>query len=120
LALLGWDYQSSLEQKLGDALPFHERRDKHSLYEIFTLPQLVQAFELTNLSRRKAMVNTDKLDFLNKMTLRRRAGSLGKDEDLVEMGKRREGWGDRTGDGKEELVKRYQADLRAMPTLAGK
>ena len=120
MALLGWDYQSSLEHRLGEALPFHERRDKHSLYDIFTLPQLVQAFELTSLSRRKAMVNTDKLDFLNKMTLRRRAGVLGEEADLIEMGKRREGWAERTGDGKKELVRRYRADLKDMPSLAGK
>lgn len=66
------------------------------------------------------MVNTDKLDFLNKMTLRRRAGSLGKEVDLVEMGKRREGWAERTGEGKKELVGRYSADLKQMPSLEGK
>jgi glutamyl-tRNA synthetase len=96
-------------------LPFHERNDKNSLYEIFSLPQLVQAFDLSHLSRRKAMVNIDKLDFINKMTLRRKAERLGEEGELVNLGKA----GENGGTERRMLVERYQTDLRALPALEG-
>ncbi|TXT05007.1 hypothetical protein VHUM_03827 [Vanrija humicola] len=68
LGLMGWDYQTALENA-----------DNNSLYELFTLPQMIQAFDLNLVTHRRAAVNLGKLDFLNKMHLRRKAGRLGAD-----------------------------------------
>ncbi|KAK1926045.1 hypothetical protein DB88DRAFT_480500 [Papiliotrema laurentii] len=124
LGLLGWDYQNALKSVLGGELPLHERRDNHSLYEFFTLPQLVQAFDISQLSRRRSMVNLDKLDFLNKMTLRAKAGRLGADDFVMTIGKTasRGTWKERgTGSQNElwSLLRRYRADLLAIPEVRG-
>jgi len=115
LGLLGWDHHAALEKTHGDMLPYHERNDKNSLYEIFSLPQLIEAFDLSHLSRRKAMVNIDKLDFINKMTLRRKAERLGEEGELVNLGKA----GESEMSERKSLIERYQADLRALPVLKG-
>lgn len=62
------------------------------------------------------MVNIDKLDFINKMTLRRKAERLGQEGELVNLGK-----ANVAGEGGERkvMIERYQADLRALPVLQG-
>ena len=86
------------------------------------MPQLISAFSLDHVNHRKAAVDKVKLDFLNKMALRRKAGRLGKDGLLVNAGK--EDSGDVLGsDGvksKEEMVKRLQGLLREVKVLKGK
>src|ERR1700712_259110 len=41
--------------------------------ELFTLPGLLEAFDLRYITRRRAVVNFDKLDWVNRMHLRREA-----------------------------------------------
>ncbi|KAL1407080.1 Glutamate--tRNA ligase mitochondrial [Vanrija albida] len=122
LALMGWDYQTAIENahaaadEHGDGLlPFHARGDKHSIYELFTLPQLVAAFDLGLVTHRRAAVNLGKLDFLNKMHLRRKVGRLGEDGELVSTGKVLDPTA--SEEGRDELVKRYQASLREQEVL---
>jgi len=88
------------------------------LYEVFTLPQLIQAFDLSHVTRRKAAVSQSRLDFLNKMTLRRKAGIMGKDEEVVAIGK--EGLGGKeqsAGKSRKELIERLQGMLRDVKVL---
>ncbi|WVF66134.1 glutamate-tRNA ligase [Kwoniella sp. CBS 6097] len=132
LALMGWDYQTALSSTT--SLEDHIRSDGHSLYELFTLPQLISAFDISHIAHRKAAVNPSKLDFLNKMTLRRMAGRLGKDGHLVSVGKDSEeagvdgGSGSESGSTKEleehkdergELISRFQGLLRDEKALQG-
>ncbi|OCF45183.1 glutamate-tRNA ligase [Kwoniella heveanensis CBS 569] len=127
LALMGWDYQTALSTST--SLEGHIRSDGHSLYELFTLPQLINSFDIRHIAHRKAAVNPSKLDFLNKMTLRRMAGRLGKDGHLVSVGK---GEGDDAGidgpaestkaghtDERGELIGRFQGLLRDQKALQG-
>jgi hypothetical protein len=70
------------------------------------------------------MVNLDKLDFLNKMTLRAKAGRLGADDFVMTIGKTasRGTWKERgTGSQNElwSLLRRYRADLLAIPEVRG-
>jgi len=60
------------------------------------------------------MVNIDKLDFINKMTLRRKAERLGEEGELVNLGK---DGSDGGASERKALIERYQADLRALPEL---
>ena len=132
LALLGWDYYSALESLNINAgiptpssgpgsaiLPPHARRDGHSFYEMFTLPQLISSFDLTHISRRKVMVSQSRLDFLNKMTLRRKVGRLGRDAKTAEIGKEMLNAGDEESpkESKREIVTRLQAMLRELDVL---
>lgn len=131
LALLGWDYHAALESLNTNAslprpssgpgsniLPAHARKDSHSLYEVFTLPQLVSAFDLTHITRRKAAVSQSRLDFLNKMTLRRKAGRMGKDLETAEIGKETLGGQEESlGEARKELVERLQGMLRSVKGL---
>lgn len=115
---MGWDHHAALEHAEGGALPAHSRSDSNSLYEVFTLPQLVAAFDVPLINHRRAAVDMAKLDFLNKMTIRRKAGRLGKDGNLMAVGK--EDGFEANEDGRDELVARYQAGLRELKVLAGK
>ncbi|EIW68016.1 hypothetical protein TREMEDRAFT_13793, partial [Tremella mesenterica DSM 1558] len=115
VALMGWDHHtaiSSLSQE-PEGLPPHSRHDDHSLYEVFSVPQLIEAFELKDVNHRKAAVNLSKLDFLNKMTLRRKAGRLGEDGLLVNYGK----VSDDEGKERRDLLKRLQRMLKAEDIL---
>jgi glutamyl-tRNA synthetase len=93
------------------------------LYEVFTIPQLINVFDLAHVNHRKAAVNLSKLDFLNKMTLRRKAGRLGEDGVMVSLGKERLGT-----DGavkqeqaeRAELMQSLQGLLREQKVLAGR
>lgn len=117
---MGWDYQSALEAAVeaeGAALPVHTRRDQNSLYEVFTLPELVNAFDLSLVNHKRAAVNLSKLDFLNKMTLRRKTGRLGAEGILTEVGKAAAGSVKNEEEGRDSLVKRYQAALKDVPEL---
>ncbi len=131
LSLLGWDYYSALESlntvsdlptpSVGpgsEILPAHARKDTHSLYEVFTVPQLISAFDLTHITRRKAAVSQSKLDFLNKMTLRRKAGRMGRDSETAELGKERLGRSEESlGEARNELIEKLQGMLRDVRTL---
>jgi len=132
LALLGWDYYSALESLEAESeslpipssgpgseiLPPHARKDSHSLYEVFTLPQLISAFDLTHITRRKAAVSQSRLDFLNKMTLRRKAGRLGTDASTVEIGKESlAGTEPSLGEDREGLVRELQEMLRGVKEI---
>ncbi|ORY23635.1 putative Glutamyl-tRNA synthetase [Naematelia encephala] len=133
LALIGWDYISALEAinttdsqpKYGpdtEVLPPHHRADTHSLYEIFTLPQIIGAFDLSHLTHRKAAVDKGKLDFLNKMTLRRKAGRLGKDGEMVEKGKEVLVGNETKEDADKErkqVLERYTQLLKEQKVLKG-
>ncbi|KAL7418807.1 Glutamate--tRNA ligase mitochondrial [Cryptotrichosporon argae] len=110
LALMGWDHHATLP---ADAPAHTARAGPHSLYELYTLPQLVSAFDLAHVTHRKAVVDLDKLRFLNKMTLRRDAGRLGADGELVALGK--EAANDAEGYGR--LVDKYQAGLKDVNVL---
>ena len=92
-------------------LPAHIRNDNNSLYEVFTMNQLIEHFNINNVTRRKASVTTHKLDFLNKMLLRSKAGRLGVDGDVVEWGKGSAGWGI---EERARLVERYEGALRVV------
>ncbi|WVR03523.1 glutamate-tRNA ligase [Kwoniella sp. DSM 27419] len=131
LALMGWDYHSALSTST--SLDPHIRTDGHSLYELFSLPQLIDAFDIKHVAHRKAAVNPSKLDFLNKMTLRRMAGRLGKDGHMVSVGKTHVAASsdavvksERESDGSEDrsperdgLIQRFQALLREEKALKG-
>ncbi|OWT40733.1 glutamate-tRNA ligase [Cryptococcus neoformans] len=117
LALMGWDYHAAITSLSPETtLDPHIRTDGHSLYELFTLPQLIAAFDPTHINHRKAAVNQGKLDFLNKMTLRRKAGRLGEDGVMVEAGKVCTG---QEEEERERLVGRFQVSLREEKALQG-
>ncbi|KAK4688868.1 glutamyl-tRNA synthetase, partial [Tremellales sp. Uapishka_1] len=128
LALMGWDHHTALSSILQAfqsspetdtaLLPPHARADAHSLYEVFTIDQLVKSFDLGHITHRKAAVNMSKLDFLNKMHLRRKAGRLGEDGLLVDLGKE-SGLAGSGEEGRAELVERYQEMLRGQKSLQG-
>jgi glutamyl-tRNA synthetase len=119
---MGWDHHAALEHAEGGALPAHSRSDSNSLYEVFTLPQLVAAFDVPLINHRRAAVDMAKLDFLNKMTIRRKAGRLGRDGNLMAVGKEGADIDGAPGneDGRGALVERYQAGLREVNVLAGR
>ena len=90
------------------------------MYEVFTLPQLISAFDLSHVTRRKAAVDHSKLDFLNKMTLRRKAGRLDEDGAVVYVGEEKlEDVEDRGGAERDELIRRFQGMLRSEKVLRG-
>ncbi|XAO26602.1 glutamate-tRNA ligase [Cryptococcus bacillisporus CA1280] len=117
LALMGWDYHAAITSSSPETtLDPHIRTDGHSLYELFTLPQLIAAFDSSHINHRKAAVNQGKLDFLNKLTLRRKAGRLGEDGVMVEAGKISTG---QEEEEREKLVGRFQNLLREEKVLQG-
>lgn len=113
---MGWDHHAALEHAEGGALPAHSRSDSNSLYEVFTMPQLISAFDVPLINHRRAAVDMAKLDFLNKMTIRRKAGRLGKDGNYLAVGK--EEAGEVNEEGRDALVSRYQEGLRQTKVLA--
>ena len=119
LAILGWDYTKTLDATTAaqPIPPQVVRRDNHSYHEVFTLSQLVESFDLTHVTRRKASISNEKLEFLNRMHLRKKAGLLGSDGELIEAGKSRtEG----IGAGKMKMIEAFQRDLKAIPELKDK
>lgn len=125
LGLMGWDYKTALEKAYAEedettdgSMPYHYRNDGHSLFELFTVPQMIRAFDLSLVTHRRAAVNLGKLDFLNKMHLRRKAGRLGYDGELVNAGKVVDSA--KNEQGRDELVKRYQESLKSLPALKDK
>jgi len=109
LALMGWDHHAvrpstSLE---------HPRNDNNSLSELFTMDELIQAFDIKHINHRKAAVDMQKLDFLNKMTLRHKAGRLGDDGNMTEVSSGHEG-------SRKEMVERLQEKLRGVKVLQGR
>lgn len=117
LALMGWDYHAAITSSSPETtLDPHIRTDGHSLYELFTLPQLIAAFDPSHINHRKAAVNQGKLDFLNKLTLRRKAGRLGEDGVMVEAGKISTG---QEEEEREKLVGRFRNLLREEKVLQG-
>ncbi|CAK9779682.1 glutamyl-tRNA synthetase [Cutaneotrichosporon oleaginosum] len=90
LALLGWDYHSAKREGA-----------MKELEEVFSLTELVDAFDVGGITHRRAAVSLSKLDYINRMTLRRKATSPAPKEE-----------------GRASLVARFHADLRAEPTLA--
>lgn len=136
LALMGWDHHSALnipaphptttlsaeeQEKIDKAtIP---RADAHSLSEVFTMSQLISSFSLDHVNHRKAAVDVNKLNFINKMTLRRKANRLGKDGVLINAGKSDHDPNvvqDDAAKGKEEMVGRLQGILRETKLLEGK
>lgn len=122
LALMGWDHFTALqnvlkEQGVDDYLsPKMDKGDRgNSLYEILSMDQLIKAIDIKLINHRPSAVDMSKLDWINKMTLRRKAGRLGEDGHYI--GTERSATQDQ--DGFDALVKRFQDDLRAEPTLAG-
>lgn len=122
LALMGWDHHAALEQSV-DSLPYHVRQDQNSYFEVFSMPQLIQAFDLGLVNHRRAAVSRSKLDFLNKMTLRRKAGlmwddpeflaTVGKDVGANEAKKAQETARVERG----QLIARFTEDLKALPEV---
>lgn len=90
LALLGWDYQSA------------KRGVDKEQEEVFSLPELVRSFGIDGITHRRAAVDLAKLDYINKMTLRRKATAPAPDEE-----------------GRDVLVRRFQDGLRAEAALDG-
>lgn len=109
----------------GPLLPPQTRSDSHSYYDIFTPGQLIAAFSLEHVNHKKAAVNMSKLDFINKITLRRKAGRLGDDGHLVYAGKEElesEVEAAQQGHEKErgEMILRVQSYLREQRVLKEK
>ncbi|WRT63741.1 glutamate-tRNA ligase [Kwoniella shivajii] len=116
LALMGWDYHSALSTQT--TLDPHIRNDGHSLYELFTLDQLINSFDINHVAHRKAAVNMSKLDFLNKMTLRRMAGRLGDDGLMVNAGKMSHDH-EKEQEERRGLIERFQSGLKDEKALKG-
>ena len=131
---MGWDHHSAISTFPSDSssptssseLPDLTRSDNHSYHDLFTPSQLIQAFSLEHVNTKKAAVNLSKLDFINKMTLRRKAGALGPDGVMVDHAKGSEVDND-VKEGMEgheeervELVRRVQEMLRGDKLLKDK
>ncbi|ODO02098.1 glutamate-tRNA ligase [Cryptococcus wingfieldii CBS 7118] len=118
LALMGWDYQSIISPSFDPQetpLDPHVRSDGHSLHELFSLTQLIESFDPSYITHRKASVDQGKLDFLNKMTLRRKAGRLGADGSMINA-LNKEGNSEKE---KRALVQRFQTMLKEEKALRG-
>jgi glutamyl-tRNA synthetase len=77
------------------------------------MDELIQAFDLKHINHRKAAVDMQKLDFLNKMTLRHKAGRLGDDGNMTEVATGQE-------KSRKEMVEQVQAALRGTKVLKDK
>ncbi|BEI79881.1 hypothetical protein CcaverHIS002_0104100 [Cutaneotrichosporon cavernicola] len=99
LALLGWDYHGA--RRHGNEVGVTKTKDGKELDEVFSLSELVDAFDIGGITHRRAAVSMSKLDYINKMTLRRKATAPGAGEE-----------------GHAALVARFHAGLRAEPSLA--
>jgi len=109
LALMGWDHHAVRPPTSME----HPRSDSNSLSELFTVDELISAFDIKHINHRKAAVDMQKLDFLNKMTLRHKAGRLGDDGNMTEVASEHEG-------SRKDLVERLQTKLRGVKVLAEK
>lgn len=97
----------------------HLRNDLNSLHEVMSLDQVIEAFDLKHLTHRNTGVDEEKLKFLNKMSLRRKAGRLGGDGEMIAVSK------DGTGSilesqEREKLLDRFQDCLKANEVLRNK
>lgn len=109
LALMGWDHHAARPVPHDTA----ERSDNNSLAELFSMDELVEHFDLSHVNHRKAAVDLAKLDFLNKMTLRRDAGRLGDDSNLRDEVVGHE-------QTRRKMIIELQAMLRDRKVLKGK
>jgi glutamyl-tRNA synthetase len=105
---MGWDHHAVRPPTSME----HPRNDSNSLSELFTVDELISAFDIKHINHRKAAVDMQKLDFLNKMTLRHKAGRLGDDGNMIEVASEHEG-------SRQELVQRLQTKLREVKVLEG-
>lgn len=103
---MGWDHHTARAPDEGE-----ERNDGNSLSELFTMDELISNFDITHVNHRKAAVDLPKLDFLNKMTLRRNAGRLGDDGNLRDQIVGHE-------KSRKELVARFQEILLENKSFA--
>jgi hypothetical protein len=82
------------------------RKDFNSLSELYTMPMLIESFSLERVGRTRGSVFLGKLDWLNKMHLRRMGMESG-----------------RTVDGKEggrvALIQRVKEMLKGKPVFEG-
>jgi glutamyl-tRNA synthetase len=109
LGLMGWDHHAARPSTAAE----HPRSDSNSLSELFTMDEMISAFDLTHVNHRKSAVTLPKLDFLNKMTLRQKAGRLGDDGNLKEVVHGHEA-------SRRDLVTRLQTLLREVKVLQGR
>jgi glutamyl-tRNA synthetase len=77
------------------------------------MDELISAFDISHINHRKAAVDMQKLDFLNKMTLRHKAGRLGDDGNMTDIATGHER-------SRKEMVERLQRKLRSVKVLRGK
>jgi glutamyl-tRNA synthetase len=106
----------------GALLPPQTRSDSHSYYDIFTPGQLIAAFSLEHVNQKKAAVSISKLDFINKITLRRKADRLGNDGSMIKKGKEglEEEIGGQMTAERTDLILRVQAALKEQKVLKDK
>lgn len=88
------------------------RQDLNSIADLFTMRGLVESFELEAINHKRAAVFLPKLDWINKMHLRR-AG-------MVRDGEEREGEGYQIGEQtRGDLVERLMRMLKEKKVLQG-
>lgn len=121
LALMGWDHHHAAASK-----PFFPprmsppslssveiRQDLNSIADLFTMRGLVESFDLEAINHKRAAVFLPKLDWINKMHLRRagmvRERGEEKEEEEYQMG-------DQT---REDLVERLMQMLKEKKVLQG-
>ncbi len=78
---MGWDHLNAatanpvtipfFEASTGHGEPAVSKHNTEDNTELFTLPGLVEAFDLAHVTKRRAVVNFEKLDWVNRMHLRR-------------------------------------------------
>ncbi len=138
LGLMGWDHHklNSIGSS-GGGRPFFPsgerskslvepeqrdlRTDLNTVTELFTLPALIESFDIGLINHRRSAVFLPKLDWLNKMHLRRagmrRSSEEGKKAELVENLMQDEGSGGRRD--RKWLVARVMEMLRDSKVLKG-
>ncbi|GHJ89353.1 hypothetical protein NliqN6_5755 [Naganishia liquefaciens] len=120
LALMGWDHHHAASTK-----PFFPprlsppslssveiRQDLNSIADLFTMRGLVESFDLEAINHKRAAVFLPKLDWINKMHLRR-AGMVARGEEREEEGYQ---IGNQT---REDLVERLMQMLKEKKVLQG-
>jgi glutamyl-tRNA synthetase len=88
---MGWDHHA--------ATPDLDPADIQTR-EVFSKQDLIDKFDISHVNHKRAAVDLGKLDFLNKMHLRRMGQASGVGE-------------------KERLIQRYRDDLRQQKVLQG-
>jgi hypothetical protein len=82
------------------------RKDYNSFSELYTLDMLVESFSLERVGRTRGSVFLGKLDWLNKMHLKR-------------VGMMHEGGEVKEGEGREGLVRRVKGMLKSKDVFQG-